>query len=1110
MDADGRARARELERPHAAVTWGRAAEPGRYEFKLTATRDGAATTATTSLNVDPAGSGFGNPILPGMFPDPHVFEHEGRFYIYATSMENDAGAYGRASVWSSDDFVNWEMKLTDWPEYGTFGGDIWAPDILKKDGRFHQFVTRSGSYDTWVGVADHPEGPWRNLRGDDTPIVSGGGRAGRIVPAYNMDAQPFLDEDGQAYMYWGWSEAMAAKLTPDLKEIEGDVHFLKGTKWLPDGGKLPQWFSVDLGGTVTVTRVVSSPEFRDVAYGFVIETSLDGLAWRGFADRRENRTGTPGDGYIDEGSAPARFVRITFHHCGGHWAGLYDFSVFAGDRLVSRQGKAAASSSRGAGSEPANALDASNGPALADFVEGSYLIKRNGKYYLLYSSGALHDGTYNVRYAMADHPFGPFVTPPGHVILQSSPDQTTRGPGHNSVLKHGDRHIIVYHQHNQPHEGGALVFRQTCADLLEFNDDGTIKPVRPTRHGVGALGPAPAPEEDLALGRYASPRASGAGRTRPSSPWITTTRASGWRRRTTFPRRSPWTWPNLDIGRVETSFEYPTLSYKYTVETSLDGKTWEPYADHSTAFTPAVSPRRDLREARAAFVRITLQACQRPENGAGIYSFQVFARKPAPDPGAAGPETVRALPLSAVRLTGGPLKHAQDLDAEYLLSLEPDRMMAWFRKGAGLRPKAEGYGGWDGGGKNLTGHIAGHYLSAVSLMWAATGDVRFKERADRLVAEMKEVQSRYGDGYLGALAGGRERFAEVAKGDVRSGGFDLNGLWSPWYVLHKIYAGLRDAYRFTGNRDALACEVRFAEWAESVVGKLDAAQVQRMLNTEFGGMNEVLVDLFVDTGDRRWLELSRRFEHEAVLGPLKRGEDRLDGLHGNTQVPKLLGSLARHVATGDAADGAAASFFWERVAHHHSYATGGHGRNEYFGPPDRLADRVDGRTAETCNVYNMLKLTRRLFALTPDVRYAEFHERALFNHILASMDPEDGRTAYMVPVGRGVRQEYQDMSDSFTCCVGSGMESHALHGDGIYFESGDRLWVNLYTPSTAQWSSAGVGLTVETDLPVGDAVSIRLTCGAPRRFRLSLRRPSWAGDGFTVAVNGEAVRDVPP
>ena len=470
------------------------------------------------------------------------------------------------------------------------------------------------------------------------------------------------------------------------------------------------------------------------------------------------------------------------------------------------------------------------------------------------------------------------------------------------------------------------------------------------------------------------------------------------------------------------------------------------------------------------------------------------------------PEVAKPLPLSAVRVTGGPLKRAQDLNGEYLLKLEPDRMLAYYRKRAGLQPKAAGYTGWDGDGRNLTGHIAGHYLSGVSLMYAATGDVRFKERADYIVKELKEVQDKNSDGYLGALEGLREKFAEVTSGNIKSSFFDLNGLWSPWYTLHKTYAGLRDAYRYTGNRTALELEIRYAAWAESIMSKLNEEQTQKMLNTEFGGMNEVLADLYADTGDKRWLVLSHRFDHHAFVDPLKRREDKLAGQHGNTQVPKMLGVLKQYIYGGDPADGVASEYFWDIVVNDHSYATGGHGKDEYFGPPDELAERVDGRTNESCNVYNMLKMTRTLFAIKPDIKYAEFEERALFNHILASIDPEDGRTCYMVPIGRGVRHEYQDMSRSFTCCVGSGMESHGLHGDGIYFQGKDRLWVNLYVPSTANWSAVGANLVMDTGFPEGDTANLKVTLTKPKQLTLAFRRPAWAGDGFEVKVNGRPVQ----
>ncbi len=479
------------------------------------------------------------------------------------------------------------------------------------------------------------------------------------------------------------------------------------------------------------------------------------------------------------------------------------------------------------------------------------------------------------------------------------------------------------------------------------------------------------------------------------------------------------------------------------------------------------------------------------------------------------PLEARPLPLADVRLTGGPLKHAQDLDRAYLLSLEVDRMVAFLRKSAGLQPKAQGYGGWDGPGRQLTGHIAGHYLSAVSLMYAATGDERFKQRADYLVAELKAVQDRQGDGYIGAQADkdgvdGKVRFQELSRGIIRSGGFDLNGLWSPWYVVHKIFAGLRDAYRYAGNRTALEVEAKYAAWVERIVSPLDAEQTQRMLNTEFGGMNEVLAELYADTGDRRWLTLSEHFDHKAVIDPLSRREDILAGKHGNTLVPKLLGTLVQYEYTGSARDGAAAKFFWDEVVTHHTFATGGHGRNEYFGEPDKLSDMIDGRTAETCNVYNLIKMARALFALQPDIRYADFQERALFNHILGSIDPVDGAMCYMVPVGQGVAREYQNMARSFTCCVGSGMESHALHGDGLYFEGPGRLWVNLYVPSVARWRTLDAAITTETTFPDGDTALLRFTLRAPKEFTLALRRPYWAGSGFSVKVNGAPIVTLPP
>jgi DUF1680 family protein len=471
------------------------------------------------------------------------------------------------------------------------------------------------------------------------------------------------------------------------------------------------------------------------------------------------------------------------------------------------------------------------------------------------------------------------------------------------------------------------------------------------------------------------------------------------------------------------------------------------------------------------------------------------------------------LPMNSVKLTGGPLKKAQDLDAQYLLELQPERMLAFLRQRAGLDPKAKGYGGWDGPGRQLTGHIAGHYLSAISMMYASTGDVRFKERTDEFVSELGTIQNVQGDGYIGALldakgVDGKVRFDDLSKGDIKSGGFDLNGLWSPWYVEHKLFAGLRDAYHLTGNRQALDIEVKFAGWVEKILANLNDEQIQRMLATEFGGMNEVLADLSVDTNDPRWMKLSDKFEHHAIVDPLSKGQDILGGKHANTNIPKMIGELARYEYTGNETDGKAATFFFDEVSLHHSFATGGDGKNEYFGQPDKMNDMIDGRTAESCAAYNMIKMARTLFSLQPQARYADFIERADLNAILGGQDPEDGRVSYMVPVGRGVQHEYQNKFESFTCCVGSQMETHAFHAYGIYNESGNKLWVSQYAPTTVDWASQGMKLEMVTDLPLGDAATFKIVSGKTKVLTLAFRRPYWVGLNFAVKVNGVTLKHV--
>jgi DUF1680 family protein len=467
-----------------------------------------------------------------------------------------------------------------------------------------------------------------------------------------------------------------------------------------------------------------------------------------------------------------------------------------------------------------------------------------------------------------------------------------------------------------------------------------------------------------------------------------------------------------------------------------------------------------------------------------------------------GPVDLKAerFPLSDVRLLDGPFRQGQDLAVEYLLALEPDRLTANFRKEAGLEPKAPHYGGWEARG--VSGHCGGHYISACALAYASTGDPRLLGRVNYMVDELAECQAAHGDGYVAAIPNGKQIYTDIAADRIRSAGFDLNGCWVPNYTLHKLFAGLRDAYRLCGSDRALQVERKLADWFEGIHADLTDDQMQKIMVAEHGGINETLADLYADTADKRYLRLSQRFHHKAILDPLAQGVDILPGKHANTQIPKLVGLAARYELTGRASDRAAAEFFWDRVVNHHSYVTGGHCDHEHFGQPDRLNDRLSPATTETCNVYNMLKLTLHVFSWTADPAVADFFERALLNHMRATQHP-DGRIIYNLSLMPGHYKEYQAKFDSFTCCVGTGMENHVKYGEGIYFHDADGIWVNLFIASEVQWKRKGVALHQTTAWPDSDMSEFVVTCTEPSEWTLRIRHPYWATRGVQVLVNGE-------
>jgi hypothetical protein len=466
-------------------------------------------------------------------------------------------------------------------------------------------------------------------------------------------------------------------------------------------------------------------------------------------------------------------------------------------------------------------------------------------------------------------------------------------------------------------------------------------------------------------------------------------------------------------------------------------------------------------------------------------------------PAAPAPPAAETFPLRDVRLLDGPFREAQQRGLASLLSLDPDRLLHTFRLNAGLPTTAKPYGGWEAPQVELRGHSLGHYLTACALMHEATGDERPKARALAIVAELRKVQQALPargmhPGYLSAFP--EELFDRV---EARK------GVWAPYYTLHKIMAGLLDVHRATGDATALEAVKGMAAWVGLRAKPLTNAQWQAMLETEFGGMQDVLTELYVTTGDPEHLRLARLFDHRAVFDSLARGEDPLDGLHANTQIPKAIGAARDCEVTGEPRYCAVSETFWRRVALHRSYAIGGHSEDEHFSPVAHLSRHLGESTAETCNTYNMLKLSRRLFLRDADPARIDFYERGLFNHILASQDPATGGVTYYVALTPGAWRTYSTPDDSFWCCVGTGMENPARYGEAIYARQGDALLVNLFVASELAWEEKGLTVRQETRFPDEDRTRLVLRLRAPARFALRLRHPAWATGGFAVSVNGQ-------
>lgn len=514
---------------------------------------------------------------------------------------------------------------------------------------------------------------------------------------------------------------------------------------------------------------------------------------------------------------------------------------------------------------------------------------------------------------------------------------------------------------------------------------------------------------------------------------------------------------------------------------------------------PASGPHTPLDPSRRRFLQWSALAA-----AAGMLRFPLAVA-------ASTASRVTALPLQDVRLKPSMFLDSLLVNRRYLFELEPDRLLHNFLQYAGLPPKGEVYGGWES--DTIAGHTLGHYLSALSKLYAQTGDAQVKQRIDYIVAELARAQAQDADGYVGGLTrktdageivGGKSVFESMRAGAVSGSKFNINGSWSPLYTVHKLFAGLLDADALAGNTRALQVLQPLAAYLAGVFDALDHAQMQSLLATEFGGLNESYLELGARTGEPRWIEIGKRLRHEAIIDPAIAGQDDLPHHHANTQVPKFIGEARQFEVTGDASSAAAARFFWETVTGHYSYVIGGNADREYFQQPDTISAFLTEQTCEHCNSYNMLKLTRHLYQWTPQARYFDYYERTLLNHTMAAQHPETGMFTYMTPMITGAERGFSDKFDSFWCCVGSGMEAHAQFGDSIYWQDGPSLYVNLYIPSKLDWKEGGLALELDSGIPHTGHVRLKVTRAdrkaAPRR--LMLRLPAWAEGRYALKLNG--------
>lgn len=463
-------------------------------------------------------------------------------------------------------------------------------------------------------------------------------------------------------------------------------------------------------------------------------------------------------------------------------------------------------------------------------------------------------------------------------------------------------------------------------------------------------------------------------------------------------------------------------------------------------------------------------------------------------------------PLQDVELLDGPFKHARDLNIEVLLKYDVDRLIAPYRKEAGLPTKAECYPNWEG----LDGHIAGHYLSAMAINYAATGNAECGKRMNNMISELQICQDAnttnfpdWGIGYVGGFPNSAKLWPAFKKGDFSV----YNSAWAPFYNLHKMYAGLRDTWLYCNNENAKNMFLKFCDWGISLTSNLTDEQMEQMLNMEHGGMNEIFADAYQMTSDKKYLTAAKRYSHRMLLDAMAADKDNLDNKHANTQIPKAIGFQRIAELTNDKNYAEAGSFFWETVTTNRSLAFGGNSRREHFPGKTSCIDFINVNDGpESCNSYNMLKLTEDLFRVHPSAKYVDYYERTLYNHILSSQHPEHGGYVYFTPARPRHYRVYSASNEAMWCCVGTGMENHGKYNQFIYTHYNDSLFLNLFIASELTWKEKGMIIKQETKFPEEEQTKLTITEGSSE-FNLLVRYPGWVEkNALKITINGKSVK----